>query len=259
MQAYDVRVFGFLMGNSGNWPLMRTICAASGGFFAPVSNRDDVIGQVLLAKSKVTHESLTDARLSIHGIDESEVTGTAPGKVYRGQQLVLFGRYRKAGEATVELHATLTGEDRVYRTRFAFPEVDTELPELERLWALARIEEIETSVDAGLLPAGEGDPAVEALGVGYQIVTDQTAMVVMSDAAFEEHGVERRNRDRVAVERQARQVRQAQPVRNRRQDEAQPMFEGRKAPRLGGGAFDPLTGLLLAASAAGLLVRRRQR
>jgi Ca-activated chloride channel family protein len=45
MKQYDVRVFGFLMGNSGNWPLMRTICNATGGFYAGVSNDDDIIGQ----------------------------------------------------------------------------------------------------------------------------------------------------------------------------------------------------------------------
>jgi len=36
LQKVDVRVFGFLMGNSANWPLMRTIAGASGGFYAGV-------------------------------------------------------------------------------------------------------------------------------------------------------------------------------------------------------------------------------
>jgi Ca-activated chloride channel family protein len=61
MKQYDVRVFGFLMGNSANWPLMRLVCDASGGFYAPISNADDVIGQLMLAKSKITHEALHDA------------------------------------------------------------------------------------------------------------------------------------------------------------------------------------------------------
>jgi len=60
MQAYDVRVFGFLLGNGANWPLMRLIADTSGGFYAAVSNSDDIVGQILLAKGKITHEALHD-------------------------------------------------------------------------------------------------------------------------------------------------------------------------------------------------------
>ena len=58
LARHDLRFFGFLLGNSGNWPLMRTICDATGGFYAGVSNADDVLGQIMLAKSKITHEAL---------------------------------------------------------------------------------------------------------------------------------------------------------------------------------------------------------
>jgi len=40
---------GFLLGNSANWPLMRTICDGSGGFYVGVSNSDDILGQILQA------------------------------------------------------------------------------------------------------------------------------------------------------------------------------------------------------------------
>ena len=60
MKSHDIRVFGFLLGNSANWPLMRTICESSGGFYAGVSNDDDLVGQILLAKSKVAYEALHD-------------------------------------------------------------------------------------------------------------------------------------------------------------------------------------------------------
>ena len=58
LSQYDVRFFGFLMGNSANWPLMKLIADTSGGFYASVSNADDIIGQILLAKGKVLYECL---------------------------------------------------------------------------------------------------------------------------------------------------------------------------------------------------------
>ncbi|HET8797675.1 MAG TPA: VIT and VWA domain-containing protein, partial [Thermoanaerobaculia bacterium] len=116
LEKYDVRIFGFLMGNNANWPLMRLIAETSGGFYSAVSNDDDIVGQILLAKSKITSEALHDAKLEIRGVKTFDTTGEVFGKVYRGQQLVIFGRYAKGGEAQVALHAKMTGKDETYTT-----------------------------------------------------------------------------------------------------------------------------------------------
>jgi Ca-activated chloride channel family protein len=257
LRQYDVRLFGFLMGNSSNWPLMRLISDASGGFYASVSNADDIIGQIMLAKSKITHEALHDAELEIQGVETFDTTGAALGKIYRGQQLVLFGRYARGGKATVTLDARLTGNDKTYRTAFEFPELDAGSPEIERLWALSRIEEIETLAHTGLLEAAESETAIRDLGVAYQLVTDETSMVVLSDSAFEYHGIERRNRERTTREHAAQARQQTQPVRNHRVDTPDPMFS-LPTPSAGGGAIDPLSGtLILGLGALGLTARRR--
>lgn len=263
LEAHDVRIFGFLLGNSGNWPLMELIAETSGGFYAQVSNQDDILGQLLLAQEKVTHEALHDVELSIDGasgLRAFDLTGKAPTKIYRGQQLVVFGRYDGEGEAQVRLAARMTGEDKTYRTRFAFPDESHDHPELERLWALSRIEDVEALMRVGLLDPDEGKSAVEDLGVEYQIVTDETSMVVLADAAFEAHGVERRNRDRVALERDARARRAAQPIRRARVDDNDPMFGGRSAPSAGSGAgaFGLLEGLLVLLAGCALMVFGRR-
>ena len=241
MARYDVRVFGFLMGNSANWPLMRIVTEASGGFYAPVSNADDILGQLLQAKSKVTHEALHDAELEIRGVGTHDVTGRVVGKVFRGQQLVLFGRYDGPGEAKLALRARLTGQDQTYTTRFRFPALDTDNPEVERLWALSRIEETEVLAQRGLVPPDAAERAIRELGVDYQLVTDETSMLVLSDAAFQEYGIERRNQARTRLEREAQARRQQQPVKGYRVDRQQPMFD-RPAPSIGGGALGPLVG-----------------
>lgn len=253
-KSHDLRVFGFLLGNSGNWPLMRTICEGSGGFFATVSNSDDILGQILQAKGKILHESLHDAELSIRGVKTFETSGDLPRKIYRGEQLILFGRYEKGGEAELVLKARLTGEDKTYRTTVSFPEIDTENPEIERLWALDRIENINSRVDRGDMPETEASEAIRDLGLQYQIVTDETSMLVLSDEAFERHGVARENQKRVQRESAARSVRASSTTTNRRVDEAAPLTSG-KAPGLyrprssggGGGALPPLVVVLMVA------------
>ncbi len=225
LQKVDVRVFGFLLGNSANWPLLRTIADASGGFYAGVSNADDIVGQLILAKAKVTHEALHHAAFKFGGpVRVFDTTGDTPQKIFLGQQLVLFGRYEGAGKSTVTLRASLTGEDKVYTTTVDLPAIDTTHPEIERLWAMSLIEQIETREAAGLQPAGEAQNAIRDLGVAYQLVTDHTAMVVLDDASHARRGIARHNQQRVALERTAQSVRAGMPARVARADTAQPAF-----------------------------------
>jgi Ca-activated chloride channel family protein len=95
----------------------------------------------------------------------------------------------------------------VYRTSFNFPDIDTENPEIERLWALSQIEQIENQSNTGALANSEARDMIRELGLGYQLVTDETSMVVLSDESFEQHGIERRNRQRVGLERVAQATR----------------------------------------------------
>ncbi len=264
MAKNDIRVFGFLLGNSANWPLMKTICDASGGFYKSVSNSDDIIGQILLAKSKVLYESMHDVELGISGVKTFDLSPMKFRKVYRGQQLVLFGRYAKEGQATLRLKARLTGADKECVTRFDFPEIDALNPEIERLWAMDTIETLEWEKTMGYCSPSESEDAIVDLALQYQLVTDYTSMVVLSDEAFARHGVERHNRDRLSIEHAALHKRSAAPVVSRRVDQSQPMFS-QPAPRIpsgglgGGGAVHPLTFVaILALVAVGALAGRER-
>ncbi len=260
LKQVDVRVFGFLMGNSSNWPLMRTIADASGGFYAGVSNDDDIVGQLILAKGKVTHEALHHAAFKFSGgVRISETTGDTPQKIYRGQQLVLFGRYEGAGKTTVTLKASLSGNDQTYTTTLDLPEIDTDNPEVERLWAMAMIEQIEMQEAAGFLPPSESRDTIQMLGVNYQLVTDHTSMVVLDDATHAKRGITRNNQQRIAAERTAQSVRATQPARQARVDTAQPAFAA-PAPHVsrygkgGGGGGGDVSGDVVFLAFMGALV-----
>jgi len=245
LQQVDVRIFGFLLGNSSNWPLMQTITQTTGGFYDTISNADDIMGKLLLADSKINYEALLNAEVKISGVKVFDMTDDSFKKVYRGQQLVFFGKYEKGGNARVTLKANLTGEDKTYTTDFLFPDRDGDNPELERLWALATIEKIEAMERIGTMPVSESQDAIKDLGLAYQIVTDYTSMVVLSDTAFADRGIERHNQTRITREQQARSQKSQQPVKNYRVDQKKPAFKF-KAPNLGGGggAIDPVTGIV---------------
>lgn len=254
VSRYDIRVFGFLMGNSANWPLLRLLAEQTGGFYSAVSNDDDIVGQLLLAKSKIAFEAMHGTSVKFSGARVRDLTGDTPKKIYRGQQLVLFGRYDAPGRATVTLHAKLTGEDKTYATTFDFPAVDTDNPEIERLWALAQIEQIEQKRMLGATPEAEAADAITHLGVTYQLVTDETAMVMLSDESFARRGIDRRNQQRTALEHAAQAVRGNAPAKSYRVDAQQTAFTA-SAPHVsrggsGGGAIDREMLLLITALGA---------
>ena len=229
MHKHDIRVFGFLMGNNSNWPLMRTICNASGGFYDAVSNDDDIIGKILLAKSKITYQAMHDVKIEIDGIKTYDVTNQAIKKLYRGQQLVLFGRYQGDGKATVKMKTRISGEDKEYKCSMVFPKEDGDNPELERMWALAQLEMHEDLYNSGAEAESEHKDIQRNIGVQYQIVTDETSMIVLDDDTHAKHNIDRRNQSRTAREHAAQSIRNAAPVKSYRVDTPDPSCQSQPA------------------------------
>jgi Ca-activated chloride channel family protein len=239
----DVRLFTMVMGNSANRPLLEAITRESGGFAISVSNSDDIAGQLLTATGKLTHEALHGVKVKIDGVKVRDLTPKETGSLYRGQQLVLLGHYWGGGEASVTLDGRISGQAKQYQTRFTFPEVATENPEIERLWAFANIERLNQQIaDLGEKP--DARQAIIDLATEYGLVTDYTSMLVVSEERFARHGIARGNRARVAIEHAAQTHRAQRAVPSRRVDIQQPMYS-KPRPSHGGGSFDGLTLLML--------------
>ncbi len=233
IRSKDIRLFTFIMGNSANRPLLQALTGASNGFAISVSNSDDIVGRILEANSKVTHESLHGVNLKIRGVKTADLTPKSIGSLYRGQQLVVFGHYWGDGIADIKLSGKISGQQKDYSTRIEFPVSSNRNPELERLWAFAAIEDMQAEIedfgeDADL------KQAITDLSIEYGLVSDYTSMVVLREEAFQSLGIQRHNKQRLQVEAQAQQQRSAQPPASNRVDNAQPMFKSNR-PSYGGG------------------------
>lgn len=238
LKQYDIRLFTFVMGNSANQPLMERLAKDSGGFAMNISNADDIVGRLLQAKIKILHECMHDVQLAFSGEKVTQLTPTTPGNLFMGQQLVVFGRYNGSGKVTLTFRAKISGEQKLWTCTATLPEIDTENPELERMWALARIEEtMETIREDGETKALR--QKMVDLGTEYSLVTDYTSMLVLNDEELEGAGIQRRNYDRVQRERAAQQQRASRPVRNHRVDNGG-TFNNQRAPGIGTGPVGPL-------------------
>jgi Ca-activated chloride channel family protein len=252
IESKDIRLFTFIMGNSANRPLLTALTKASGGFALSVSNSDDIVGKILLATSKLTHKALHGVEVNIKGIKTSDLTPQTIGSLYRGQQLVVFGHYWGDGQANVTVSGKISGQPKEYQTQFNFPATATSNPEIERLWAYAKIEDLQGEMeDFG--ERADMKQAIIDIATEYSLVTDHTSMVVMREESFAARGIDRNNDGRVKTEQAAQQQRAQQPVQTRRADTQQPMFT-KSRPGLSGGALDVWMLLLFPAY---LLLRRK--
>ncbi len=240
----DTRLFTFIMGNSANRPLLEALTRASGGFAVSISNSDEIVGQLLTAVSKVTHEALHGVKVTINGVKTADLSPADIGSLYRGQQLVLFGHYWGNGMAQVELSGRISGQPKRYHTQFAFPATTQENPELERLWAFASIEDLQAQMqDFG--EKADLKRAATDLALEHGLVTDYTSMIVLREEQFAARGIKRENAARRALEQAAQQQRSQRAAVSRRVDTQQPMYSGSRASHSGGGAWDAWSVLLL--------------
>lgn len=246
LEKRDVRLFTFVMGNSANRPLLDGMTKASNGFALSVSNSDDIVGKLILATEKLTHEAFHDVEVKISGVKVKDMTPARIGSLYRGQQLIVFGHYWGDGSATVNISGKLSGKKKAYTAQLLFPKSSDLNPEIERLWAYASIEDLQNKIDYFGEDA-DSKQAIVDIAKEYGLVTDYTSMLVVRDEVFQQYNIERNNARRVASEKTARQQRVAAPVQNSRQDTKQPAFSTpRASPRKGGGgAVGPWVLMLL--------------
>lgn len=234
MEKVDVRLFTAVMGNSANRPLLEGLTKHSEGFAINVSNDDDMVGLMLQVTSKVTHEALHNVDLTIDGVRTRDLTPEKFSRVYRGEQLVVMGKYSGSGDAELTLKADLSGESIRYKSRLKFPDNASDNPELERLWAFASIKAMQELQDI-IGETEDTKQGITDMALQYGLVTDYTSLLVVREEVFENAGIDRHNAARIDRERLARQNRANQSILQTRQDTQAPMFSGSRHTSSNGG------------------------
>ncbi|MEH0759238.1 VWA domain-containing protein [Vibrio sp. 16] len=236
MEKHDVRLFTFIMGNSANTPLLVPMTKLSNGVATSVSNADDIIGHLMSMTSKLTHQAYRNIQLDIDGVKIKDLTPEQISSLYRGEQLTVFGHYFQGGEADIKLTMDIGGESREYRTKVMLPDTATEHPELERMWALSAIRDLQEQMDYLEQKDRDKEQAIEDIALEYGLLTDYTSLLVVEEEMFQQLGMERKNQARVLKEQSAREVKKNNPVKPTRADKNQPTFNQPTPSYSGGGS-----------------------
>ncbi|MCP3915511.1 MAG: VWA domain-containing protein [bacterium] len=204
-KAHDARLFTFVIGNSANARLLGDLASLSGGFAKTVSVQDEVGAHLMLARDRMSHEAMHGVRFRMDG--KTVVHPKRKPSLYLGQQLVLFGRYEKSGASELSVSARISGEERTWTVPVELPAIDEANPELERLYAMAAIADLERAEWLDGKSAGETRSAITDMAVQYSLVTDHTSMVVVAEGRKAAYGLGNANADRRAREQDAARTR----------------------------------------------------
>ncbi len=202
------RVFCIGIGNEINRPLLEQLAEDSGGLAAFVSQGDDFKRQAKAFRRKLMRPAASDLGLKIEGVKVYDLTPAKLPNLYHGAPVRVYGRYKGKGEARVTLTGQVQGRSMQKTMVLSFPGQDLQNPEIERMWAQRRIDELLKSANRQNNRQGVVDEII-GLGESYSIVTEYTSFLVLeNDAEYQRWKIERRNRDRLKRDRNAQAGRQ---------------------------------------------------
>lgn len=197
-----IRIFCFGLGTDVNAKLLDRIAGETRGLSRYVLPEQDLELEVSGFFAKISHPVLANPRLGVSG--GVRLSGIHPHDlpdVYRGDQVVVLGRYHGSGDAALTLEGTVDG--RPWRAAFdaRFPASARDHVFIPRLWATRRVGFLLDQIRLHGESAELRDEVVE-LARAYGIVTPYTAYLIVEDEA--KRGVPVASRSLPTVDRDAR-------------------------------------------------------
>ena len=199
----NARVFCIGVGNEVNRPLLEQMAEDSGGLAAFISHGDDFKRQARAFRRKLARPAIAGPTLNIAGVQVYDMEPMVLPNLYHGAPIRIYGRYRGSGESKVTLIGDVRGRELTRTATLEFTASNSGDPEIERMWALKRVDRLQKTADR----SGSRDAVIDEiiqLGEAYSIVTEYTSFLVLeNDGEYQRWKIDRRNARRFIRDRQA--------------------------------------------------------
>jgi len=175
------RIFCFGIGTDVNTHLLDKITEETRAFSQYVLPEEDLEVKVSTFFSKIKEPVLANPTLKFTG--DVRVTKLYPSPLpdlFRGDQLVLVGRYSGRGDSAVVLEGTVNGSTRKFTYEVDFPRTDDDHEFIPRLWATRRVGYLMDEIRLHGENAELRDEVTD-LARKYGIVTPYTAYLIVED------------------------------------------------------------------------------
>ncbi len=176
-----VRVFPFGVGYDVNAIFLDQLALEHGGAPSYVRPAENLGERIAAFYDQVAQPVMTDLTLTVDG---TRIRQTEPARLpdlFRGGQLVLFGRYRDAGRVEIALSGNVAGRRETFTTTVELPEQTSHDEFVGRLWATRRVGSLLKRIRLYGEEAELVDE-VKDLGLRFGLVTPYTSFLVDENA-----------------------------------------------------------------------------
>ncbi|MDQ6912861.1 MAG: VIT and VWA domain-containing protein [Verrucomicrobiota bacterium] len=180
-KAGDARIFSFGIGSDVNTQLLDQIAESTRAFSQYVLANEDLEVKVSSFFTRIKEPALTNLRLEFSGgVRTSKMYPAELPDLFKGDQLVLAGRYSGSGEVEAKLTGLTNGREQTFTYKMKFDDRSSSNDFVPRLWATRRVgfllDEIRVHGETSELH----DETTE-LARKYGIVTPYTAYLIVED------------------------------------------------------------------------------
>jgi len=174
------RIFCFGLGTDVNTHLLDKLAEDTGAVSQYVLPDEDIEVKVSSFFTKISDPVLADVQIDFGKIHVSKMHPKKLPDLFKGQQLIVLGRYDEGGRARAKVEGKVGEESKTFRYPVEFAKEDTEHEFIPRLWANRRVgyllDEIRLHGENAELKEEVTD-----LGKNYGIVTPYTSYLVSED------------------------------------------------------------------------------
>lgn len=175
------RIFCFGIGTDVNTHLLDRITEETKAFSQYVLPEEDLEVKVSSFFSKIKEPVLTNPTLKFTGdVHTNKLYPSPLPDLFKGEQLVLVGRYSGKGDSAVIIEGNVNGNARKFTYEVKFPGEASENEFIPRLWATRRVGYLLDEIRLRGENAELRDEVTE-LARKYSIVTPYTAYLIMED------------------------------------------------------------------------------
>jgi Ca-activated chloride channel family protein len=178
-KAGDARIFSFGIGSDVNTQLLDQIAEGTRAFSQYVLENEDLEVKVSNFYTRIKEPVLTNVRLEFGGgIRISKLYPAQLPDLFKGDQLVLTGRYTGAGEVEAKLIGMANGREQTFTYKVKFDDSSNDY--VARLWATRRVGFLFDEIRIHGETIELRDEATD-LARRYGIVTPYTAYLIVED------------------------------------------------------------------------------
>ena len=181
----DVRIFAFGEGFDVNTRLLDFVALDNRGEADYILPKEDITKKIGRFFDRVGSPIMTDLKIEFDGIAVQDVYPRRIPDIFKGEQVILYGRYTGSGRKTVRLSGTINGVRRTLEYTVDFPERsnDDRSAFVPRLWAGRKVSFLLNEIRQSEKPSKELVDEVTSLAERYGIITPYTSYLMAEDIA----------------------------------------------------------------------------